>query len=145
MQTTINTWNPLRELNDISNRLLGAVNTRQVQGDRDTPWRPYVDVTEDETGYSILAELPEVKKEDVSVIVENGILTIKGERNFSKESEETKVHLLERAYGTFGRSFKLPEDADAESVDAQFRDGVLSLKIGKLEEAKPKSIEINVD
>jgi hypothetical protein len=98
-----------------------------------------VDITEDDKEYLIKAELPEVKKEDVKVTVENGTLTITGERKFEKEEKGKKYHRMERAYGSFMRSFTLPEGAAGDKVSADFKDGVLKVHLPKSAEAKPKS------
>jgi HSP20 family protein len=93
--------------------------------------------------FLIKTELPEIKKEDVKVAVENGLLTIVGERKFEKE-ENKKYHRVERAYGRFVRSFVLPDGADAEKVNAEFKDGVLKVHLPKSEKTKPKQIEVKV-
>ncbi|MGB9601732.1 MAG: Hsp20/alpha crystallin family protein, partial [Limisphaerales bacterium] len=90
-------------------------------------------------------ELPEVKKDDVKVTVENGVLTISGERKFEKEEKGVRYHRIERSYGYFARSFSLPEDADAEKVSAEFKDGVLKVHVAKSEKARPKQIEVKVE
>ena len=108
-------------------------------------WRPLVDLAEDEKEYLIKAELPDVKKEDVKVTVENGVLTITGVRKFEKEEEGKKYHRIERGYGSFMRSFSLPEDAAGDKINAEFKDGVLKVHLPKSAEAKPKSIDVKVD
>lgn len=107
-------------------------------------WTPLVDITEDEKEYLIKAELPEVKKEDVKVTVEDGVLTITGERKFEKEEKDKKYHRIERAYGSFMRSFTLPDTAAGDKVSAEFKDGVLKVHLPKSPEAKPKSIDVKV-
>ena len=102
------------------------------------------DITEDDKEYLIKAELPEMSKEDVKVTVENGVLTIAGERKFEKEEKKKKYHRVERGYGSFVRTFALPEDADADRVKAQFKQGILEVHLPKNEKAKPKQIEVNV-
>src|SRR6202011_2607294 len=106
-------------------------------------WVPIADITEDEKEYLIKAELPDLKKEDVKVTLENGVLTISGERKFEKKNK--KYHRVERAYGRFVRSFALPDDADPNGVQADFKDGVLIVHLPKNEKAKPKQIEVNVN
>jgi HSP20 family protein len=108
-------------------------------------WTPLVDITEDEKEYLIKAELPEVKKEDVKVTVENGVLTMTGERKFEKEQKDKKYHRIERSYGSFMRSFSLPDAAAGDKVSAEFKDGVLKVHLPKSPEAKPKSIDVKVD
>src|SRR2546422_10548708 len=107
-------------------------------------WTPLADITEDDKEYLIKAELPELRKEDVKVTVENGVLTISGERKFEKEEKKKKYHRVERGYGSFVRTFALPEDADANKVKAQFKQGMLEVHLPKNEKAKPKQIEVSV-
>jgi HSP20 family protein len=107
-------------------------------------WSPLVDITEDEKEYLIKAELPDMKKEDVRPTVENEVLAISGERKFEKEEKGEKYHRTERAYGSFVRSFSLPEDADGSMVSADYKDGVLYVHLPKSQKAKPKAIEIKV-
>jgi HSP20 family protein len=92
----------------------------------------------------VMAELPEVKKEDVYVSIENNMLTILGERKFSEEMKKENYHRFERSYGEFMRSFTLPSFVDANKVNAEFKDGVLRVTLAKREEAKPKQIEVKV-
>jgi HSP20 family protein len=107
-------------------------------------WVPTADITEDDKEYLIRAELPDLRKEDVKVTVENGVLTISGERKFEKEEKQKKYHRVERAYGRFVRGFTLPDDADADGVKADFKDGMLTVHLPKNEQAKPKQIEVKV-
>ena len=107
-------------------------------------WSPLVDISEDDKEYLIKAELPEVKKEDVKVTAEAGTLTIMGERRFEKEEKGKRYHRVERAYGTFGRSFSLPDDASPAKVSAEFKDGVLTVHLVKDEKAKPQQVEVKV-
>jgi HSP20 family protein len=107
-------------------------------------WLPLVDITEDDKEYLIKAELPEVKKDDVKVTVESGVLTISGERRFEKEEKDRKYHRIERSYGSFTRSFSVPDDADDAKVAAEFKDGVLTVRLAKSEKARPKSVEVKV-
>jgi len=148
-------WDPFKEMEELQDRLSGLIRTdwgrwpRQEKGEgqekmRLTEWSPLVDITEDEKEYLITAELPEVKKEDLKVTVENGVLNITGERRFEKEEKGKRYHRVERAYGTFTRSFTLPEDADGGKVNADFKDGVLKVHLAKSEKAKPKSIDVKV-
>lgn len=107
-------------------------------------WTPVVDISEDDKEYRIKAELPEVKREDVRVTAAEGTLTILGERKFEKEEKGRKYHRVERAYGSFGRSFSLPDDASPAKVTAEFKDGVLTVHLTKTEKAKPQQIEVKV-
>jgi HSP20 family protein len=143
-------WNPYRELEDLQNRLSSLFGRTPFRGFGEeamtvSEWMPLVDIAEDEKEYLIKVELPEVKKEDVKVTVEGGVLTITGERKFEKEEKGKKYHRVERAYGSFMRSFTLPEGAAGDKVSAEFKDGVLKVHLAKSPEAKPKSINVKVD
>jgi HSP20 family protein len=107
-------------------------------------WAPAVDIIEDDKAYVIKAELPEVKKEDVKVTVQEGVLTIQGERKQEKEEKGKKFHRIERTYGTFVRTFTVPDDADETNVMAEFKDGVLLVSLPKSEKAKPRAIEVTI-
>ena len=150
MTNTLTRWNPLRELEDFQNRILSAFNpaaARRSNGQDSLAlpeWMPVVDIAEDDKEYLITAELPEVKKEDVKVMVENGVLTITGERKFEKEETNKKWHRVERSYGSFARTFALPDNGDAAKVNAEFKDGMLKVRIAKSEAARPKQIEVKV-
>ena len=108
-------------------------------------WAPSVDITEDADAYLIKAELPEVKKEDVKISIENGLLTVRGERKLEKEAPGKKYHRIERSYGSFMRSFSMPEDTDSAKVTAEFKDGLLHVRLGKTEAKKPKQIQVSVN
>jgi len=107
-------------------------------------WSPLVDITEDDHEYLFKADLPEMKKDDVKVTIENGILYISGERRAEKEEKKRKFHRLERFFGTFERTFTVPEDADPTKIRAEFRDGVLQVHLPKRPMPKPKAIEVKV-
>src|SRR5438067_10065336 len=146
------TWNPLREIDEAQNRLnrffLGGFPNRMGSGEIHSlavaDWSPEVDISEDDHGYLLKADLPEMKKEDVKVTVEDGILNVSGDRKTEKEDQKRKFHRIERSYGTFRRSFTLPEDADSMKVTAEFRDGVLKVHLPTTIRAKSKAIEIKV-
>jgi len=147
----ITRWDPFRELDELQTRLSALFGRAPVRknGSKDealavAEWAPVVDIVEDDNEYLIKAELPEVKKEDVKVTVQDDVLTISGERMFEKEEKGRKYHRMERAYGSFARSFTLPEDADGEKVAAEFKDDVLKVHLPKSEQAKPKSIEVKI-
>src|SRR2546428_1116989 len=151
VMTALTRWDPLKEMEELQNRLsglFGRAPVRRGNGEQESitvaEWAPLVDITEDDKEYLIKAELPEVKKEDVKVAVENGVLTISGERKSEKEEKNKKFHRIERAYGSFERSFIVPDDADADKVIAEFKDGVLRVHLPKSEKAKPKQIEVKV-
>ena len=145
-------WDPFRELEDMHNRLerlFGQAPARRGDGGKEetmtvAEWAPLVDIAEDDKEYVITAELPEIKKEGVKVTVEGGVLTISGERKFEKEEKGKKYHRIERAYGSFVRSFTVPDDADGSKVSAEFKEGVLRVHMPKSEKARPKSVEIKV-
>ena len=143
-------WDPFKEMDELHRRLNSLFHLgqgRTSNGNENmtvAEWSPVVDITEDEKSYLIKAELPEVKKEDVKVTVEKGVLTLSGERRLEREEKGKKYHRLERAYGSFFRSFGIPDDADASNVLAEFKDGVLSVRLNKSEKALPKSIEVKV-
>jgi HSP20 family protein len=108
-------------------------------------WAPRVDIAETDEAFVIKVEIPEVNKDDVKVTVDNGVLTIRGERKQEKEEEGKKFHRVERHYGSFARSFTLPDNVDETKVTASFKDGMLKLQIPKAEEAKPEVIEVKVE
>ncbi|HZD12952.1 MAG TPA: Hsp20/alpha crystallin family protein [Candidatus Binatus sp.] len=148
----LTTWDSYKELDELQRRL-GTIFSRapvRKNGDKDEPitvaeWAPLVDITEDDKEYLIKAEMPEVKKDDVKVSVQDGVLTISGERKFEKcEEKGKKHHRIEWAYGSFARSFTLPDDADAGKVAGDYKDGVLKVHMPKSEKAKSKKIEVKV-
>ena len=141
-------WDPFKEMDELQRRLgsiFGLTAQRTGAGKEDmtvAQWLPLVDITEDDKEYLIKAELPEVKKDEVKVTVENGVLTLSGERKFEKEDKNKRYHRIERAYGSFTRSFTLPDDADAAKVTAEFKDGLLTVRVAKSEHAQPKAVEV---
>ncbi len=144
-------WDPFKEMDDLQSRfakLFGLTPARISNGDKEAltvaEWAPSVDITEDDREYLVKADLPEVKKEDVKVTVEDGVLTITGERKLEKEEKDKKYHRIERSYGNFLRSFTLPDAADGAKVSAEFKDGVLKVRLPKTEKAKPKAVEVKV-
>ena len=149
-QPTMTRWNPFKDLEDMGKRLLTYLEIPTVRTEAGkeamtfAEWSPLVDITEDEKEYLIKADLPEVKKEDVKLTVQDDVMCISGEREYEKEEKGKKYHRVERAYGSFMRSFTLPEDADGSKVNAEYKDGVLNVHLPKSEKAKPKSIEVKV-
>ena len=143
-------WDPFRELEEVSDRLnrMFARPAARTSNGKETmivaDWTPSVDISETEGEYQIKAEIPDVKKEDVKVTVEDGVLTIQGERKHEKEEKGKKFHRIERSYGSFVRTFSLPDVIEEEKVKAEFKDGVLNLHLPKSEKAKPKAIEVKV-
>ena len=147
---TLVRWDLSRELEDMSDRL-NRVFSRQALPQTNgkeaivvADWVPSVDISETDGGYQIKAEIPDVKKEDVKVTLEDGVLRIQGERKQEKEENGKKYHRVERSYGSFARSFTLPDLVDEGKVKAEFKDGVLNLQLPKSEKAKPKAIEVTV-
>ena len=144
-------WDPSKEMDVLQNRLakfFGLAPASTTTGGQElmtlAEWTPSVDISEDDKEWLIKAEIPEVKKEDVKVTVENGVLTVTGERKFEKEEKDKKYHRIERSYGNFYRSFTLPEGADTEHVDARYANGVLTLKLKKSPQFAPKHIKVQV-
>ena len=143
-------WDPFRELEEVSdrlNRMFARTAASRTNGKETmivADWTPSVDISETEQEYQIKAEIPDVKKEDVKVTVEDGVLTIQGERKHEKEEKGKKFHRIERSYGSFVRTFSLPDVIEEEKVKAEFKDGVLNLHLPKSEKAKPKAIEVKV-
>jgi len=143
--------NPWKELEDLEKRLSTLFGRAPVPAGGEkreaisvAEWSPLVDITEDESEYLVKAELPELKKEEIKINVHDDVLSISGERKYEKEEKGKKYHRVERAYGSFMRSFTLPEDADGSKVKAEYKDGVLTIHLPKLEKAKPKAIEVKV-
>jgi HSP20 family protein len=147
---TLATWNPFGELDEVQNRLgsfFGGTFPRFGNGNgglKLADWSPQVDITEDEKEYLLKTDLPEMKKDEIKVDVENGVLSVSGERKAEKEEKNKKFHRIERSYGSFLRSFTLPEDADGAKVSADFKEGVLKVHLPKSPAAKPKAIEVKV-
>jgi HSP20 family protein len=107
-------------------------------------WIPTVDIEEGDQEYHITAELPGLRKEDVKITLQDGVLTLQGERKQEREEGGRRLHRVERSYGAFGRSFALPDVMDEAKVSAEFKDGVLYIRLPKSEKAKPKAIEVKV-
>jgi HSP20 family protein len=144
-------WDPFRELEEVSNRLnrlFGRSPSRAESGQEMlavADWSPSADISETDAAYLIKAEIPGVKKEDVKVTIQDGMLTMQGERKMEKEEKGKKFHRIERSYGNFVRSFRLPDDADENSVKAEFKDGMLDITVTKSAKAsKNKSIDVAV-
>lgn len=128
--------------------LLGRTPT-QTGGDKKesiavAEWSPLVDISEDEKEYLIKAEVPEMKKDEIKINVHDDVLSISGERKYEKEEKGKKYHRVERAYGSFMRSFTLPEDADGSRVNAEYNNGILHVHLPKSAMAKPKAIEVKI-
>ena len=132
-------------LQDEVNRLFEDTFARDRQGHADlTTWAPAVDIYETENELVVQADLPDLQDKDIDVRVENNTLTIRGERKFEKDVNEDNYFRIERAYGSFTRSFTLPNTVSSENIRAEYRNGVLTLHMAKREESKPKQIKISV-
>ncbi len=107
-----------------------------------TGWMPAIDISESESAFMVVAELPGLDKKAVGVTLENNVLTLRGERNFENEDNKENYHRVERAYGTFQRSFTLPNDIDAENVAATFKNGLLTLTVPKAATARARTIKV---
>jgi HSP20 family protein len=107
-----------------------------------TTWSPAVDIFETEGDIVVKAELPGMERKDITLNLENNVLTVKGERRFTKETKDDNYHRIERSYGTFSRSFSIPATVDEEKIRADYKDGVLKIVLPKKEQAKPKQIRI---
>jgi HSP20 family protein len=131
-------WDPITDLKSIEeefDRMTGRPFSRNA-------WAPALDVSEREDSFEVSVDLPGVKAEDVSVTYEKGTLTVSGKREFSSENKGQTWHRIERGYGAFARSIRLPQTADAEKIEAMFDKGVLTVSVPKTEAAKPRSIEV---
>jgi HSP20 family protein len=139
----ITRWNPFSEMDDFFKSYNRALARNQSQeGMLSADWSPSVDITESDKEYLIKAELPEVKKEDIDISVNNGVVTLSGERR--SETKDEKEHRIERFYGRFSRSFSLPENVKEEDINAENKDGMLYLHLPKSEVEKPKKIQVDV-
>src|SRR6058998_2891746 len=153
---TLITWNQLREMEEAQNRFnryqflgefpnkIGNVGNGEPHSLTVADWSPEIDISQDDHGYLLKADLPEIKKDDVRVTVEDGILCVSGERKTEKEDQKRKFHRIERSYGNFRRSFTLPEDTDSKKVTAEFHDGVLKVHLPTTPIARSKAIEVKV-
>ncbi len=144
--TKMQLWSPLRDLWDLQdevNRAFSGFRGGHERGEM-TAWAPAVDIYEDKEAVKLTAELPGMRKDDVKISVENGVISIKGERRFKEETKKDNYYRIERSYGTFSRSFTLPPTVEAGKIKANMRDGVLEVLIPKKEEAKPKEVEIEI-
>ena len=147
MRATLNRWEPFRgaaALQEQVSRLFDSVLERSGEESNLTSWAPAVDIYETEHELVVKADLPEIDPKDLDIRVENNILTIRGERKFEKKVNEDNYLRVERAYGSFSRSFSLANTVNAEAIKADYQNGVLTLSIPKREEAKPKQIKVNV-
>jgi HSP20 family protein len=133
----------LNQMNPMLAQALGRYGQRQAAAADATPaWAPALDISERKDAYLVTVELPGVKLDDLQATLEGGLLTIQGERHFSDDSSEQQFHRVERHYGAFRRSITLPAQVQAEQIEASFENGVLQIVVPKMEEAKPKRIQV---
>jgi HSP20 family protein len=147
MSSMITRWDPFRELAQLQNRvnrLFQETNFGQEEGITTSSFVPPVDIYETEQNIVLKLEVPGVEQKDLDIRIENNTITIRGERNFEKEVKEENFHRVERRYGSFQRSFSLPNTVNTEQVSADYENGVLKVTIAKRAEAKPKQIKVNV-
>jgi len=148
LKMTLVRWRPMRDLWNIQEEMNRAFGSFFGRTDReeltDGYWAPAVDIAENKDNLMVNVEVPGMKKEDVKVTFQDGILTIKGERKQEKEEKDKSFHRVERSYGSFCRSFTLPNVVQGDKIKANYKDGVLSIALPKVEEAKPKEISIDV-
>lgn len=140
----INRYNPFDFTPFHPFRLLDEALQRANEPASTRPWAPAVDILETENELILKADLPAVKQEDIDIRVEDGALTLRGERKFEKTETEKGYHRIERSYGSFSRSFLLPETVAMEGVKATFQDGVLTVTLPKKEIAKPRQIKVEL-
>jgi HSP20 family protein len=131
-------WDPFAEMSRIHDRFF----TRNNGVDRDSDWKPAVDIYEDKAGIHVRADLAGVKPEDIKVNVENNVLTVSGERKLENEEKRDAYHRVERFYGSFSRSFALTDEVDAEDIDAKYDNGVLTVSLKKRPTAKRREIAV---
>jgi HSP20 family protein len=146
--TVLTRWDPFREFSTLQDRMNRLFRDNFAEG-RDealttTGFAPAVDVYEDEHNVTLKIEVPGIEEKDIDVRIENNVLTVHGERKFEKEEKEENYRRIERQYGSFTRSFTLPNTVDTEKVNANYDKGVLNITLAKKAEAKPKQIKVNV-
>ena len=145
--TLLTRWDPFRELNTLQREMNRLFQDYSRTGETElatTAFAPPVDIYEDEHAITLKMEVPGVDQKDIDIQVENNTLTVRGERKFEKEEKEENFHRIERSYGSFSRSFTLPQTVNPEDVSADYDNGVLKVRLGKRAEAKPKQIKIGI-
>ncbi len=148
MRVTLNRYEPFRVVSsfqDQLNRFFHEAQERNSEEGSITTWAPAVDIYETEHELVVKADVPDLKPEELDIRVENNILTIRGERKFEKKVNESNYLRIERNHGSFSRSFSLANTVNTEAIAAEYKDGVLTLRVPKREEAKPKQIKVNVE
>jgi len=144
----ITRWDPFRDLSllqDRMNRLFDDAGRgwRPEEPSATTTWSPAVDIFETENEIMVQAELPGVDRKDLTLNLENNVLTLKGERRFEKETKQENYHRIERSYGAFSRAFSIPAIVDEEKIRADYKEGILKIALPKKEQVKPKQIKID--
>ncbi len=143
-------WSPCRDMEGFFDRYNRLLSDRDLLGLDDNAlrtnlsWRPRADISESKKEYLIKAELPEIERDDIHIEIENGMLTISGERHFEKDEETEKQHRMKSFYGKFSRSFSLPSDVDEEKISAKTKSGVLKVHLPKTKPTVVKPVEISV-
>ena len=137
-------WSPYRNLISLPDEIDRFFNGFGLDLNvSDSVWSPTVDISETENQYEVNAEIPSLKKEDIKLSVEDNVLTLSGERKVEKETDKKNYHRIEREYGKFERSFRLPKEVDAENIKAKYKNGVLTVQLPKTEAVKPKEIAVS--
>jgi HSP20 family protein len=146
--TVLTRWDPFREFNTLQDRMNRLFHDSFGEGREEalttTAFAPPVDVYEDEHNVTLKIEVPGIEEKDIDVRIENNTMTVHGERKFEKDEKEENYRRVERQYGSFTRTFTLPNTVDTENVSANYDKGVLKIKLAKKAEAKPKQIKVNV-
>jgi len=148
MRSSLSRFEPFRGVStfqDQINRFFNEAFDHSSDEANLTPWAPSVDIYETEHQLVVKADLPDIKPEELDIRVENNILTIRGERKFEKKVDDNNYLRVERSYGSFSRSFSLANTVNTEAIQADYKNGVLTLSIPKREEAKPKQIKVHVE
>src|SRR5688572_22789350 len=148
---TMTRWDPFQDLRSAQDEMAQmspmlahalGLHTQQQGSATATAWAPALDISERKDAYLVTVELPGVEADDLDITLEDGLLTIQGERQFTSESSEQQFHRVERRYGAFRRSITLPAQVQAEQIEASFDNGVLQIVVPKMEEATPKRIQV---
>lgn len=146
--TVLTRWEPFREFQSLQSRMNRLFENQYGGGREETlvsgAFVPAVDIYEDQQGIQLKLEVPGIEEKDLDIRVENNVLTVSGERKFEQEQKEENFHRIERRYGSFTRSFTLPNTVNTENITADYNAGVLTVKLAKREEAKPKQIKVNI-
>jgi len=147
MLNSVTRWNPAAAAyltrEPVSRLLDTFFNDLQGEEVSNRGWVPPVDIQETEDAYKLQAELPGLTKDDINITLENNVLRLSGERKFEKDVQKESYHRIERTYGAFSRAFALPQQVEADGVEAAFENGILTVTVPKAEQAKPRKISIS--